>query len=366
MLAVYAILRATSRRREQLTSTQSPGELSSLSTHGSTELAEVHSPLTDFAWLIVAAAAIAAAVLSKGPVGLYPLATPLVAWVTLRRQALVRAIVENIALAALFCGIMGLVYILPGASEYFDRYLHGQVFAAMQGRREVVNSILGRFDILWKVVQQVILPLAIAAGLIWTARRNGWTARATMKQGPGSPPEGGTPTLRPAIAFCLLTGISASAPIVASLKQSGHYAFPSYAFYALGLAIWCAPAVIHLLTAASPATLMRRHRGLQYLSVATLFLLFVASCFLVNHPRRDGEAYRDALILGRIVPKASTIGVSRELASDFPLLTNLARWDFIGGDPAAEGHRCLFRANQSAASRRLRRSADRNVALSAL
>ena len=33
------------------------------------------------------------------------------------------------------------------------------------------------------------------------------------------------------------------------------------------------------------------------------------------------------------------IGVSPELASDFPLLTNLARWDFIAGDSAAEGHR---------------------------
>ena len=284
VLAVYAVLRATSRRREQLTPTRSPGELSSPTTHGSTELAEVRSPLTDFAWLIVAAAAIAAAVLSKGPVGLYPLATPMVAYVALRRQTLLRAVVESIALVALFCGIMGLVYNLPGASEYFDKYLHGQVFAAMQGRREVVNSILGRFDILWKVVQQVILPLAIAVGLIWTARRNGWIAGATMKQGHGAQIECGTPTLPPAIAFCLLTGISASAPIVASLKQSGHYAFPSYAFYALGLALWCAPAVNYLSTAASPATLMRRHRMLRYLSAATLLLLFVASCLLVNHP----------------------------------------------------------------------------------
>jgi 4-amino-4-deoxy-L-arabinose transferase-like glycosyltransferase len=298
-------------------------------------------------WPIIGAAAIAAAVLSKGPVGLYPLATPLVARVTLRRQTLARAVAETVALVALFSGIIALVYLLPGAGEYFDKYLHGQVLAAMQGRREVVNSILGRFDILWKVVQQVILPLAIATGLVWTARRNGWMAGPAVGAVPngGSPPEGGTPTMRPAIAFCFLTGISASAPIVASLKQSGHYAFPSYAFYALGFALWCAPAVVHLLAAASPATLMRRHRFIRYASVATLVLLVIASGLLINRPRRDGEAYHDALALGRVVPKASMVGISREIATDFPLLTNLARWDFIGSDPAAEGHRFFLARN---------------------
>jgi hypothetical protein len=279
---------------------------------------------------------------------LYPLATPLVAYVTLRRQTLVRAVVEVIALVALFCGIIALVCLLPGATEYFDKYLHGQVLAAMQGRREVVNSILGRFDILWKVVQQVILPAAIAAGLVWTARRNGWMAEpevGAVSNAGTPPPEGGTPTLRPAIAFCLLTGVSASAPIVASLKQSGHYAFPAYAFYALGFALWSAPAVAHLLAAASPATLMRRHRLIRYASVATLALMVVASGLFINRPRRDGEAYHDVLALGRVVPKASVVGISRELATDFPLLTNLARWDFIGGDPAAQQHRFFLARN---------------------
>jgi 4-amino-4-deoxy-L-arabinose transferase-like glycosyltransferase len=336
VLAVYAILRATwaESASSARARSASEGTASSLARRASVAC-----------WLVTAAMAIAAAVLSKGPVGLYPLATPLVAYVTLRRRTLVRAVIETIALFALFCGAIGLVCLLPGAAEYFDKYLHGQVLAAMQGRREVVNSILGRFDILWKVVQQVILPLSIAAALVWTARRNGWMAGPAVGPMPNAgatPPEGGTPTPRPAIAFSLLTGISASAPIVASLKQSGHYAFPSYAFYALALALWCAPAVIHLLTAASPATLMRRHRAIRYASVATVALLVIASGVLINRPRRDGEAYHDALALGRVVPKASMVGISHDLATDFPLLTNLARWDFIGGDPAAEGHRFIL------------------------
>jgi hypothetical protein len=344
-----------------------PGAMASVGSSGAPERHRGRSlqrSARPLAWLIVAAAAILAAVLSKGPVGLYPLATPLVAYVALRRVTFVRALVESIALVALFCAMIGLVYRLPGASGYFDKYLHGQVLAAMQGRREVVNSILGRFDILWKVVQQIILPLAIAAGLIWTARRRGRESCSACPEQTADRqcddqrtekdsrpllrdqrPEGETPTLQPAIAFCILTGISASAPIVASLKQSGHYAFPSYAFYALGLALWCAPAVTHLSTAASPAQLIRRHHVLRFTSIATLVALAIASCVLVNRPRRDGEAYRDALALGRVLPKATVIGISRDLAADFPLLTNLARWDFIGGDPATEGHRFLLARN---------------------
>ncbi len=223
--------------------------------------------------------------------------------------------------------------------------MHGQVLAAMQGRREVVNSILGRFDILWKVAQQVVLPLAIAAGLIWNARRRRVHGVASDGTSSSQPPQVGIPTLPPATTFCLLTGVSASVPIVASLKQSGHYAFPSYAFYALGLALWCAPAVIHLMTSAAPEAVTRWHRILRYASVATLLLLAFASGLLAGRPRRDGDAYRDALALGRVLPKSSIVGISPELATDFPLLTNLARWNFIGGDPAADAHRFLLTRN---------------------
>jgi hypothetical protein len=350
VLAVYAILRATA---------MSDGNESTLARSASegerpvTRIPSLARRASVCGWLFVGASAIAAAVLSKGPVGLYPLVTPLVAHVTLRRQTLVRAVAESVALVALFSGIIGLACLLPGAAAYYDKYLHGQVLAAMQGRREVVNSILGRFDILWRVAQQVVLPLAIAVGLIWIGRirqvaEAGLAVSLSnrLEGSPGAlPPQGGTPAMRPAIAFCLLSGLSASVPIVASLKQSGHYAFPSYAFYTLGFALWCAPAVIHLMTSASPEVVTRWHRILRCASVATLLLLAISSGLLAGRPRRDGDAYRDALALGRVLPKSSIVGISAELATDFPLLTNLARWDFIGGDPAAQSHRFFLAAS---------------------
>ncbi|HEV3417390.1 MAG TPA: glycosyltransferase family 39 protein, partial [Pirellulales bacterium] len=137
------------------------------------------------AWLAAGAAGIAAAVLSKGPVGLYPLVTPLVAYFTLRRRTLGRAMAENAALVVLVGAALGLVGLLPGAAEYLDKYLHEQLFASLRGQREVVGSALGRFDIVWKMLKELVLPAAIAAGLIWSARRSGF-------QLGGSPPPAST------------------------------------------------------------------------------------------------------------------------------------------------------------------------------
>jgi 4-amino-4-deoxy-L-arabinose transferase-like glycosyltransferase len=306
-LAVYAILRATDGRRAEL------------------------------AWLAAGAAAIAAAVLSKGPVGLFPLAAPLAIHFTLRRQSRVRSMAQTAALAALVAGAGGLILLMPGAGDYLGRYLHEQLFASLEGRREVVASALGRFDIVWKIIRELIVPGFAAFGLIFVARRLG-VGRCEENRADSR-----------AIAFCLLTAASASLPIIASPKQSGHYAFPSYVFCALAIALWCAPAVIHLLTKAGDAAIVRRHRLLRFASAIVLIALGAASYAFAGRPQRD-NVYQDTIALGRVLPRASVVGLSNELSSDYPLLTNLARWDFIGADRAPVGHEFLVAPLTSAST----------------
>ena len=263
---------------------------------------------------------------------------------------------------------------LPGALEYSDKYLHEQLLASLEGHREIVASALGRFDILWKMARELILPTALAAGLFWLARRTGdnrlaeiiagGVAGAGPKGSPGGEPAGSEPQRRVAkaepqtspndrasptspdrrpILFCLLTAASASLPIMASPKQSGHYAFPSYAFFALAIALWCAPAVIHLFTAAgAEASLARSHRRLRYAAAAVLALLVAASCVLAGRPHKDKDVYRDTLVLGHLLSKSTIVGLAPDLAADYPLQTNLARWNFIAADRATAGHEYLI------------------------
>ena len=146
------------------------------------------------AWIVTGAAAIAAAVLSKGPVGLFPLATPLVIHFALRRQSLARAIAHQAALVLLVAGAAGLILFMPGSADYLSKYLHEQLLASLAGRREVVASALGRLDIIWKIIRELALPAAIAGGLIVAALRRGFHR---------SDPENRADPR--AIAFCLLT-----------------------------------------------------------------------------------------------------------------------------------------------------------------
>jgi hypothetical protein len=69
--------------------------------------------------------------------------------------------------------------------------------------------------------------------------------------------------------------------------------------------------------------------------------LCAASCALAGRPQREKQVYEDTIAVGRLLPRGSVVGLSDELSSDYPLQTNLARWDFIGADRAPAGHEFL-------------------------
>jgi hypothetical protein len=302
------------------------------------------------AWLAAGGACIVAAVLSKGPVGFFPLATPLVIHFTLRGQSIPRSVGQTVTLAAIVAAIFGLVLLNRASSDYVGKYLHEQLFASLAGRREVVDSALGRFDIVAKLLRETVLPTAIA-GLIFFAALRGGYRRSPFKI-----------TDRRLFAFCLLTAASASLPIIASPKQSGHYAFPSYAFYAMAIAIWCAPAVNYLLgdnpetddvgelsgaicqRSEAPRNEVGRcgpncmHKAIRWSAALCISALIALSIALAGRPQRDAEVYRDTQSLGRLLPRASVVGLSDELGEDYPLLTNLARWNFIGAERTIAGY----------------------------
>jgi hypothetical protein len=218
-------------------------------------------------------------------------------------------------------------------------YFHDQVVSSLTGQRELVHSRLGRFNILWQMMGQLIVPTLIAAGLIAWARRR-LPARHEAQPTELVPPNA-------AFLFCLLTAASASLPIAISPKQSGHYAFPSYTFYALALAVWCAPAIMSLFCPAadrspSIASLGRAHRLLRRFAMACTALVVITTSFLAGRPHRDKDVYHDTLIVGRLVPPQSTIGLTPELSADYPIQTYLARWDGIVANHSSGAHEyCL-------------------------
>jgi 4-amino-4-deoxy-L-arabinose transferase-like glycosyltransferase len=279
-----------------------------------------------YVWLPLAAAGVVAALLSKGPVGLYPLVTPVVAGLTLRQQGLGKSVAANAVLIGLFCIALGFALLPAGALEGFATYLRVQVFAAVAGQREHTESALGQFYIVREIICETAYSAIAAGGLVLWSRRNS----------PASVPKDAARNR--ALAFCLLTALSASLPIAISPKQSAYYAFPSYPFYALTLALWGAPALVRMVAVVKSAA-DSRGRLLRTAAICTLLVLLGAVlCKSLRHPHRDQDVYDDVLALARVVPKSSVISVknfSKDVHGDGAFSFYLGRWSSISTDDRA-------------------------------
>ncbi len=306
---------------------------------------------TMLVWLPAAALCIVAALLSKGPVGLFPLATPALIALTLgwnqrkacgevrsaatphealsdgspsigRWRAAASAFAPSIALLALTGGFLGLVFLQPGAFDGLMSYLHDQVFASLAGHREASTSSLGRFYIVREIVRELIVPTAVAAGIVLRARLRGICQPKAFE------------STRPAMWLCLLIGLGGSLPIMLSPKQFNWYVFPSCPFYALAIALWCGPALVQLRTnrrGAMAAVWNRRVTGLAMGCAMVMLACGLASA--LHRPPRELGIYHDALELGRVAPKSSVVscvGFSmQQIHDDGAMPSYLARCDYI-------------------------------------
>jgi hypothetical protein len=296
-------------------------------------LRAANSPRAWIGWTAVAAMCLTGAVLTKGPVGLFLVITPLVIAATLRRRQAARMLVVAEGVLLLFLLALGLLLLQNGAREYIAAYFHDQIVPSLAGQRELVHSGLGRFDIFYRMAGQLIVPAFLAVGLI------AWARLCRSRMGAialSNPPKA-------ELLFCLLTAASASLPIAISPKQSGHYAFPSYSFYALAFGIWCAPAVVGLFGSAADrislaSPLSRAHRLLRGMAIAGSAMILIATCFLAGRPHRDQDVYHDALVMGHLVLPKTTIGLTPDLSDDYPIQVYMARFDGIVADHLAAGH----------------------------
>jgi hypothetical protein len=271
------------------------------------------------AWTALAALAIAGAFGSKGPVGLFPLVCPIVAGLTVRPAAFRHAIFVQMGLVLALSAIASVVLLDPEARDFFATYFRQQILDSLHGQRETVDSALGRFHLAWALVTDLAVSAALAAALVFAMRR-----RADAS--------GGAQLRRP-MAFCFLTALSASLPIMISPKQSAYYAAASWPFYCLGLALWCAPSAEALVAGwAGRPSFARTARGLRLACVSTIVLAMTLSPLWHGLVFRDGELLDDVGRIGRIVGPHRTIAITPELQEEWSLRAYLYRQHFISLD----------------------------------
>ncbi len=265
------------------------------------------------AWSALAGLAITAALLAKGPVGLFPVVTPTIAWITLRRAGSTTAVTTDLRRAQWVqacvlgcCACWLALVLLPEVSrEYLDTYLHQQVLASVMGRREGVRALSGHLKILFLLAKSLQMAV-VFTGIVLLA------TRLVLKT-----PFGKRISLEPRQAgpgwFCLLTALSASLPLIACPKQHGHYTAPSWPFYAFALALWCLPGVSALLPRL--AAWLGGARSQVLLGCGMASAMAVALVYAVGHygiPFRDQEIIQMSNQVARVVGPHATVAVMPE------------------------------------------------------
>ena len=266
---------------------------------------------TSLAWSIVSGLCVVAAVGTKGPVGLFPLAAP-VFFSRLRNRAhLWTVLVPQWAttfLAAL------IVWSFEESRASVLAYLSAQLLPAVGSRRGLTPD---SFLIAKMLLQGVWLPMSILAAILMAAARGVAPVPRHLRDQAGS---------------FLMLGLAGTLPILISTKQMGHYLVPAVPFHALAAACLVYPTVAPV---AERLSRTRRHT-LNLVGLAIVAGTIGAS--FVPALERDGKRLANLSTMASAIPRSAVVGICESSSDDWGLHAWFERLFLVSLDPA-DGHR---------------------------
>jgi 4-amino-4-deoxy-L-arabinose transferase-like glycosyltransferase len=270
-------------------------------------------PATAVMWAVVSGLCCVAATLTKGPVGLFPLAAPLAFAILPDARHIARTLFGQLATVAVFA--IALTMSSSSRSSVIE-YLNVQLLPSMSGRRELAAS---SFTILKELLQGVALPAAgVAALAIALAHRFVRPSKVERTRG----------------ASVIALGLAGSLPILVSAKQSGHYLVPAIPLFAVGTAAWLAPTV---------ATLLQRRAVAPWPQLATVVaLVYAVAASFAPILERDRTRMETLDLLDRAMPRAATAGICPAANADWGLHAWLQRRFLVSLDAATGTDRGWF------------------------
>jgi hypothetical protein len=250
-----------------------------------------------------------AAVLTKGPVGFFPLAAPVLLWiwplpgrrgeVVARPRSRALAMLAAMVVVMAICGAALVAY--EPSHHWATEYVRTQLIPSLQGKREVSGD---PFVSVRHLGLGVVSRMLVVAGLFWLGGR-----RAASRQ-----------FARPAV-WLIALALCASVPIAISPKLVGHYFVPSVGLFAVGIgAIITGPASLLLGEGAG------WHRRVPVILAGGL-LIATITVPIVYGPiePRDRMLLSNLDALAPAMPRAVVLGACRALPHDMDLDTYLNR-----------------------------------------
>jgi hypothetical protein len=265
-----------------------------------------------------AALAVACAALVKGPVGLFPIAMPLLFPLLLRHHRPRHPAAVWITFVLALALIAAALAVYEPSRHAIAGFVDSHLSPVLAGERGIGRRSA---DIARHVTLGIALRMAIVAALFWMARR--FRARLT--------------TTREAAFFAALACV-ASVPIFVSPVLAGHYFVPSTPFFALAFAALALPA----LAAGAPSSGARPSRVPLGLAAAMGIAATTVVLTRGSLERRDVDLIRSLDALRGTAPAGSTLGACPSMADDWGLLGYLQRFYRISLDTTGASGRDWF------------------------
>jgi 4-amino-4-deoxy-L-arabinose transferase-like glycosyltransferase len=264
---------------------------------------------------------VTAAFLTKGPVGLFPLAFPALHTFIIRKEHPIRALVKSMKLLThAVLPMMILVSFSEAARNGLEAYWNEQIVGSF--KNEV--TVESRFFILKKLAEQIAPMLILLLILFAFSRRHADVLK-----------EGYRKNARESFAFLFLA-LCGILPVMVSMKQSGFYIIPSFPFLAIAFGIMAAPLTDALMKDMQPQT--ARYKG--FLTITTILLFSAVAVTYANAGKagRDKELLDDVHHICQKIEKGSIIGIIPEMWQQWTLHGYLSRYGHISLDMDTTRH----------------------------
>jgi 4-amino-4-deoxy-L-arabinose transferase-like glycosyltransferase len=253
-----------------------------------------------------------AAFLSKGPAATFPLIAPFLALMLFREEK--GSYYFYVSYGCFFMLAIILYFLSDELQTNLKGYFLSQVFPALEGKREVTTD--NRFKIVGKFVMEGALSVLLLI-VIWIKQKKIALSSASL--------------------FFLLISLSASLPLIISLKQRSYYLVPAFPFLAMATAVAISPLLSLFLRNRSSIFLKR----FRLVGVASILLVLVYSATLYGSYSRNKGLIEDAVKLSELFPRGQVFSVSKADWEDWGFHAILSRKGSFGLDMNRE-HECYL------------------------
>ena len=243
-------------------------------------------------WHLLAGLMLAAAFLTKGPTGLFPLALPALLWLFGERRGFGQAAAGTLAMAAGLAAPMALLWFcVPDAQEFLRKYFDNQIVGGIQtqvtNRTYIVKTLFSHTAVVLVVALAAVLFGILRKSAPWRPTRDSWRRFGLMF----------------ALALC------GTLPMMVSTKQRAFYLLTVFPFVALAVAALLEPLVRYY-------EKQLQRPAMTIVTVVVLVAAVVTNALHYGKPGRDKVMLADMDVIAPALQEGETLTITPDLSSN--------------------------------------------------